>query len=405
MPHPPAGASEPAEDTELLASPRNETTKRIFIAATRMNDGKTTTSLALFAALRSITNRVGFIKPVGQRFIEHDGHQIDEDSVLLNRIFDVEIPLQAMSPIAIHPTFTRDYLERPEATHTVLIDRMCQAFDRAAYDKDYVIIEGTGHAGVGSVFNLSNAEVAKILDAKVIIVASGGIGRPIDEIALNKALFESAGVEILGAIINKVIPDKKEEIEKYCGIALERMGIPLLGCIPIERHLMQPNLNQIVEEVGGRWLNGEHHGRKERINKVIIGAMAAKGLVDYLQRGTLIIMPGDREDILLGAIAAEAVAGEPIVSGIILTRNVLPHPKLMEMIAKTRIPVVICCEESYNVASKVTNMTVKTQPSDEDKIPIIKDLIIKNIDLQVIRDAFESSTDSRANGGRRRAHP
>ncbi|MFP4156639.1 MAG: phosphotransacetylase family protein [Opitutales bacterium] len=381
--------------SELLWAPKNETTKRIFIAATRMNDGKTTTSLALFAALRSFTDSVGFIKPVGQRFVEHDGHQIDEDSVLLNRIFEVAIPLQAMSPIAIHPNFTREYLESPDQTRPELIDRMCRAFDRAAYQKDYIIIEGTGHAGVGSVFNLSNADVAKILDAKVIIVAGGGIGRPIDEIALNKALFESAGVEVLGAIINKVLPEKKEEIEKYCGVALQRMGIPLLGCIPVERQLMRPNLNQIVEEVGGRWLNGEHHGRKERISKVIIGAMAAKGLVDYLQRGTLIITPGDREDIILGAIAAEGVAGQQIISGIILTRNVLPHPKLMEMIAKTRIPVVICSEESYNVASKVNNMTVKTQPSDEDKIPIIKDLILKNIDLQVIRDAFESPTELR----------
>ena len=382
--------------SDLLTAPKNATTKRIFIAATRMNDGKTTTSLALFAALRSFTELVGFIKPIGQRFVEHDGFQIDEDSVLLNRIFEVPIPLQAMSPIAIHPNFTREYLESPDEVRPAMVDRMCKAFDRAAYEKDYIIIEGTGHAGVGSVFNLSNADVAKILDAKVIIVAGGGIGRPIDEIALNKALFESAGVEVLGAIINKVVPHKKEEIEKYCGVALQRMGIPLLGCIPMEKQLMRPNLNQIVEEVGGRWLNGEHHGRKERINKVIIGAMAAKGLVDYLQRGTLIITPGDREDIILGAIAAEGVAGHQIISGIILTRNILPHPKLMEMIAKTRIPVVICNEDSYNVASKVNNMTVKTQPSDEDKIPIIKDLILKNIDLQIIRDAFESSTDLRA---------
>lgn len=381
---------------ELLAAPKNETTQRIFIAATRMNDGKTTTSLALFAALRRVTERVGFIKPIGQRFIEHDGHQIDEDSVLLNRIFDVPIPLQAMSPIAIHPSFTREYLESPNDTRPELISRMCKAFDRAAYEKDYIIIEGTGHAGVGSVFNLSNADVAKILDAKVIIVSGGGIGRPIDEIALNKALFEAAGVEVLGAIINKVIPDRKEEIEKYCGLALQHMGIPLLGCIPVEQHLMRPNLNQIVEEVGGRWLNGELHGRTERINKVIIGAMAAKGLVDYLQRGTLIITPGDREDIILGAIASEGVADEQIISGIILTRDALPHPKLMEMIAKTRIPVAICSEESYNVASKVNNMTVKTQPSDEDKIPIIKDLVLKNIDLQVIRDAFESPTELRS---------
>ena len=62
----------------------------------------------------------------------------------------------------------------------------------------------------------------------------------------------------------------------------------------------------------------------------------------------------------------------------------------MKMIEKTSIPVIVCEEDSYKVASKINNMTVKTQPSDEDKIPIIKDLIIKNIDLEVIQSAFES---------------
>jgi BioD-like phosphotransacetylase family protein len=62
----------------------------------------------------------------------------------------------------------------------------------------------------------------------------------------------------------------------------------------------------------------------------------------------------------------------------------------MEMIAKTTIPVVICSDDSYKVASKVNNMTVKTQPTDADKIPIIKELITKNIDLAVIQNAFDS---------------
>lgn len=380
---------------ELLSAPRNETTKRIFIAATGMNDGKTTTSLALFSALRGITEKVGFIKPVGQRFIELDGHQVDEDSVLLDQIFNVEVPIQAMSPIAIHSNFTRDYLENPEGHHAILIDKMCRAFDRAGYQKEYIIIEGTGHAGVGSVFNLSNANVAKLLDAKVIIIAKGGIGRPIDEIALNKALFEAAGVEVIGAIINKVLPEKMEEIHKYCKCALQRMGIPLLGCIPVEKQLTRPNMNQIVEELNGRWINGHVEGRRERINKVIIGAMAAKGLLDLLERGTLIITPGDREDIILSAIAAEAVTKDRTISGIILTRDILPHPKLMEMIAKTSIPVVICSDESYKVASLVHNMTVKTQPEDDDKIPIIKGLIKKNIDMQAIQNAFESRSTSK----------
>ncbi|MGJ8653835.1 MAG: phosphotransacetylase family protein [Opitutaceae bacterium] len=378
------------DDTEILTAPRNKSTKRIFIAATRMNDGKTTTSLALFAALRTMTQDVGFIKPVGQRFVEVEGHQVDEDSVLLNRIFDVKIPIQAMSPIAVHPNFTREFLDNPNQSHEALIDKMCRAFDRAAYDNEYIIIEGTGHAGVGSVFNLSNADVAQHLNAKVIIVARGGIGRPIDEIAMNKALFDQAGVEVIGAIINKVEPDKLEMVNKYCSIALERMGISLLGCIPIEHKLTRPNLKQIAEEVGGRWLNGRKKGAAERVDKVIIGAMAAKGIVDYLQPGVLIVTPGDREDIILAAIAAEGVAGKRVLSGIILTRDIPPHSKLMDMISKTDIPVVICQDDSYEVASKIHNMTVKTQPDDADKIPIIKNLIAKNIDLDVIRDAFRA---------------
>ena len=378
------------DDTEILTAPRNKNTKRIFIAATRMNDGKTTTSLALFAALRSITKKVGFIKPVGQRFIEIEGHQIDEDSVLLNRIFDVQIPIRAMSPIAIHPTFTREFLDNPNDNHEALIDRMCRAFDRAAFENEYIIIEGTGHAGVGSVFNLSNADVARHLNAKVIIVARGGIGRPIDEIAMNKALFDQAGVEVIGAIINKVEPSKIEMVDTYCRKALKRMDMSLLGCIPVEHKLTRPNLNQVVAEVKGRWLNGRDNGGTERIDKVIIGAMAARGIVDYLRRGVLIVTPGDREDIILAAIAAEGVAGERVLSGLVLTRNILPHPKLMDMLSKTKIPVVTCYEESFEVASKINNMTVKTQPSDQDKIPIIKDLITKNIDIDVILNAFRA---------------
>ena len=60
----------------------------------------------------------------------------------------------------------------------------------------------------------------------------------------------------------------------------------------------------------------------------------------------------------------------------------------MEMIYKTRIPVIICKNDSYAVASKINKMTVKTQPSDTDKIPIIKNLVTENIDLDVIRNAF-----------------
>jgi len=45
---------------------KNTTTPRVFIAATRQNDGKTTASLGLLAALQNVYPRIGYIKPVGQ---------------------------------------------------------------------------------------------------------------------------------------------------------------------------------------------------------------------------------------------------------------------------------------------------------------------------------------------------
>src|ERR1051325_9613544 len=174
----------------------NLTTQRIFVAATRMDDGKTTISLGLFAALKKHFPHIGFIKPVGQRFVEIEGTKIDEDSVLIGQRHHIDIPLPEMSPVAVEPDFTRRYISGGVA-NDALVRRIENAFDRCAWEQDFVIIEGTGHAGVGSVFDLSNARVASILKSKVLLVTLGGIGRPIDEVAMNKALFDAMGVEVI----------------------------------------------------------------------------------------------------------------------------------------------------------------------------------------------------------------
>ena len=371
-----------------MEKPINRETKRIFVAATRQNDGKTTSCLGLFAALQARFPRVGFIKPVGQRFVEVDGHKIDEDSFLLNVIYDVDVPINSMSPIAIDPTFTRRYLKNPGTSLGRLVDQICRSFDRVSWEKDFTLIEGTGHAGVGSVFDLSNARVAKILGAKGIIVSQGGIGRPVDEISLNKALFDKEGVEVIGAIINKVQGDKIDMVRDYAGRALERIGIPLLGVLPIQRMLTAPNLGQVAEEIKGRWINAKADGEDERIMRFVIGAMTAKGVVDYLQPGVLIITPGDRDDILLAAIANAGISGKKVISGIILTRDIMPHPKLMELLAQTNIPVITAVEDSYTIASKIAGMTIKTQPRDKDKFPVIKNLITENVDMDALINSF-----------------
>jgi BioD-like phosphotransacetylase family protein len=366
----------------LLACPTNRETKRVFVAATRMNDGKTTTCLGLFAALQSLYPRVGFIKPVGQRFVDVQGTQVDEDSYLFDTIYDVRVPIQSMSPVTIDATFTRRYLKNPGQLLPELKDKICRAFDRVSWEKDFTLIEGTGHAGVGSVFDLSNASVAKLLKAPVILVCTGGIGRPVDEIALNKALFDKAGVEVIGAILNKVEHDKIELVREYAGIGLERLGVPLLGVLPVENMLSAPNLTQIAEDIDGQWLNGRKGGSKQRVHRVIVGAMTAKGIVDYLTPGTLIITPGDRDDIILAAVSSARLSGGSTISGLILTNDIQPHPKLAELLAQTDIPVIAARGESYTVTSTINRMTVKTQPQDTDKIPVIKNLITSHIDLK-----------------------
>ena len=374
--------------TSLKTRPDNTKTHRIFVAATRMNDGKTTTCLGLFGALQQTYKRVGFIKPVGQRFVEIDGQLIDEDSVLLEKTYKVETPIASMSPIAIDGSFTKRYLDNPIETGAEITHKVCNAFDQASSEKDLTIIEGSGHAGVGSVFNMSNARVAKTLGAKAIIVSRGGIGRPIDEIALNKALFDKEGVEVIGAIINKVLIDKMDYIRKYTSLALDSLGIPLLGLLPAEKILTSPNLRQIFERTDGEWLHKVANTASRRISNIIIGAMTAPGFLDTITPGTLLITPGDREDIIMAALSYEAISKAGSISGIVLTHGTTPHPRLVKLIQQSSIPVIVAEKDSYVIASRLHGMTVKTQPDDSDKIPLIQEMILNNIDLKMLEKAL-----------------
>src|SRR5437773_4628615 len=210
-------------------------------------------SLGLIAALQQHYPRIGYIKPVGQRFVEVEEQKIDEDTVLMDSVYRLNCPLVDMSPIAVEPDFTRKYLE--SSNNDALVKKIRKAFDRVSWEKDFVLCEGSGHAGVGSVFDLSNAQVAKILGAKVVIVTQGGIGRPIDEVSLNKALFEKEGVEIIGVIINKVLGTKVDYISDFARRGFRRKGLELLGVIPHQRILSSPTLELIRDELKAELLN------------------------------------------------------------------------------------------------------------------------------------------------------
>lgn len=359
----------------------NTTTPRVFIAATRQNDGKTTVALGLIAALQQYFPRVGYIKPVGQRFVEIEEQKIDEDTVLMDSVYRLNCPLLDMSPIAVEPDFTRKYIE--SSNNEALVKKIKRAFDRVAWEKDFVLCEGSGHAGVGSVFDLSNAQIAKMLRAKVIIVSQGGIGKPIDEISLNQALFEKEGVEIIGVILNKVLGQKLDHIAEFARRGLKRKGIELLGVIPHQSLLSSPTVESIREELDAELLN-KNGNLSNLVDDVIVGAMGTHNAMNSFRRGVLLITPGDREDIVLAACAnLDSRTDEPMV-GIVLTGNFRPGPSVLKVIRSMPIPFLLAAQDSYEVASKVHDLTVKTRPNDAEKISLIRDLIARNVNIQAI---------------------
>ncbi len=363
----------------------NSSTPRVFIAATRQNEGKTTVSLGLIAALQKHFPRVGYIKPVGQRFIEIEEQKIDEDSVLMDSVYQLNCPLVDMSPIAVEPAFTRKYLTH--ANNEALVKKIQNSFDRVAWEKDFVLCEGSGHAGVGSVFDLSNAQVAKTLGCKVIIVSQGGIGKPIDEVSLNQALFEKEGVEIIGVIINKVMEEKIPEITQFVRRGLKRKGLELLGVLPHQHILSKPTIGLIREELGAEMLNLPPT-MNTLVDDVVVGAMGAQNAMQFFQRGVLLITPGDREDILLAAGATAAPDSADNLAGIVLTGGLRPGAGVMKALQALQIPVLLAQADSYQVASKVHDLIVKTRPADAEKISLIRDLIAKHINVKKIIDSL-----------------
>jgi len=358
----------------------NTSTPRLFIAATEQNDGKTTTSLGLFSALQKRRGRIGFIKPVGQRFVEVEGKRIDEDSVLIDQTFGVQTPLEAMSPIAVEPDFTRRYIEN--SNNEFLVRRIQNSFDRAAWEKDFVIIEGTGHAGVGSVFDLSNARVAHLLNSKVLLIAGGGIGKPIDEVALNKALFDKEGVELVGVILNKIMPSKYDYVCEFARRGLARLGIDLLGAIPEEPILANATLGQICKSTRGTFINGKTKSRR-RVQKVVIGAMNSGHAMEYFKPGTLIITPGDREDVILAALSSSTLSENEghSIAGLVLSGDLVPTAPIMELLQNSEVPTIASPLDSYTVASSIHSMTVKTLPGDVEKIDKIQSLVDRYVEV------------------------
>ena len=360
----------------------------IYIVATGQHVGKTTLSLGLVSFLREYGLRVHFSKPVGQQVQKRKEGEFDKDSILLQTVFGLDGTLRDMSPVTVPRGFVEHYIFNRDIEP--LKKRITDAYRHLSANCDVLVVEGTGHAGVGSCFDLSNADVAAMLGAKALVVVEGGIGKAIDEVALNVSLFKSRGVEVLGVVVNKVFPDKMKRLKETLGQGLANLGLRLLGVIPFEEGLTFPRIGQIASALDAQVLCGEH-ALNTRIENVLIAAMGPVNVMSRIKPHSLMITPGDRIDNILVAVNSGHYKSEMRggVEGLILTGGLVPHSSILELMKQSRLPVLLCKGDTYPVSAKIQRMVFKILPEDTDKIQLAQNLMREYVDTDEMLKALK----------------
>jgi len=116
-----------------------------------------------------------------------------------------------------------------------------------------------------------------------------------------------------------------------------------------------------------------------RIKNIVIGAMTARHALDYFKPSSLLVTPGDREDLILAALESYS---ENEVQGVVLTGGLYPHKSIMDLIKKYNIPTMIVSEGTYETASLIHELVVKITENDTEKVEMARKLVEENIDIE-----------------------
>ncbi|HRQ30266.1 MAG TPA: AAA family ATPase [Saprospiraceae bacterium] len=357
--------------------------KNIYVAASSQHVGKTTTTLGLVYALKNQGIKVGYSKPVGQQFLDIGNLKVDKDILLFSDLIDFEIVAELHSPVILGKGATELFLDNPGSYDYK--DRILNASEKLNEEYELVIYEGTGHPGVGTVAEISNARVAKMLDAGIVMVVEGGIGKTIDMMNMTTALFRESKVPIIGVVINKVMPEKIEKVRYYVGKWLDMCNIPLLGVVPYDKVLAYPLMETINKAIRGKVLFNED----KMHNKV------ANTLAGTLMDLTDLKVP---EDILL--ISNSKFAGKAIdrlkmlthmlkleenpLAGIVLTGHDDLDTETLGYIERHKIPVVQTDLDTYSCVVSISKIEVKINRHTPWKVTRAINLIQDHVNLNAL---------------------
>lgn len=355
--------------------------RNIYVAASSQHVGKTTSTLGLVSTFLQKNINVGYCKPVGQKYIQDIF--VDKDTLLFADLIKFDIRPEIHSPVVLPSKKVRELIKHPE--QNIIEQRILKAGHALNQAHDLTIFEGTGHPGVGSVVGLSNARVAKILNAGVIMIVEGGIGSTIDMLHMCTALFREEKVPLIGVIINKVKVDKIDMVSEYLTIWLKRNNIPLLGIMPYDELLAYPLMSTISSALKA---TVELHEDKldNRVENMLAGSLVDLKELKSFQNLLLVASNRtiDRAIKKVRSFSEFLGTTDCPLSGIIVTGDGDIDDETMHYILEHEIPLLRSHFDTYGAVIKISRIEVKINRHTPWKVARAIDMIKTNVNLEEI---------------------
>lgn len=343
-------------------------TQTFLVTPARQGVGLTSVSLGIVRALQRLGVAVGFAKPVAQ--------ETDDSSTFFAReIFQVPVP-DAIS--------LEEASERIAANQgSELLEQVMALCMKAGADATVLVVEGLHSDSSHSFTSQLNLDIARSLNAEVIVVADASVPTAIADLRLGARQAANSGCKVAGAIFNKAPEDFDVEAAKrqlgntaIWGVVHENALLRAPRTLDVARHI---NAETIVE--------GEIATR--RVTDTIITARSAANFIPRLRPGTLVIATGDRDDIMM-TVALAASRGIPL-AGLLLTHNSSISPQVMDLAGpalNTGLPILRTGGDSYATARLVSHIPDAVPRDDLGRMNAALDTVAEHLDTQTMTASF-----------------
>lgn len=338
--------------------------KAIYIATSEANSGKSIVTLGLMRMLLGKTAKVGYFRPIidNVKKGKKDNHI---NTIITHFQLDIN-PNDAFA-------FTRgEFINmRNNGKEGEIFNTIISKYKALEEKNDFMLVEGSDFSGEGMAIELdANILIAKNLGIPAIIVSSG-VGKTLDQfidgLHLAYDSFKEKEVEVLAVIANKV-QEKNIEIVKK-GVEKNLPKDVSVNVIPLIASLNNPTLKEIAKAIDAKILFGKEHINNQT-SSFKVGAMQLRNYLTQLEENCLIITPGDRADIILGALQANISSNYPAISGIVLTGGILPEEPIIRLIEGLPqiVPILSVKEGTFDVANKIGAVRSHMYAENKEKI-------------------------------------